>query len=166
MYLTNSKINCRNRHSHAIFLHIGMKNQTRAFQISKSISLNCQTYFDNWNIYFSKFQNVFDKIAKLSSGVAIPTLSFFTLAWKIRPELHICLFCTFVWLLVDFPQVENIFHLIFVVNLQVSISQVFFEHFNKRNGAVAGEELHQVQRAVLGTHYWNLWDVKVKSLRC
>ena len=58
------------------------------------------------------------------------------------------------WLLVDFPQVENICDFMSFVNLQVSISQVFFEHFNKRNGggAVAGEELYQVQRAVLGNH--------------
>ena len=42
---------------------------------------------------------------------------------------------------------QNISDFISFANLQVSISQVFFEHFNKRNGGGAvAEELYQVRR--------------------
>ena len=44
----------------------------------------------------------------------------------------------------DFSEVGNMFDFISIVNLQVSISQVFFEHFNKRNGGAVAEELYQV----------------------
>ena len=54
-------------------------------------------------------------------------------------------FILLAWVLVDFSQVGNMFEFISIVNLQVSISQVFFEHFNKRNGgATVAEELYQV----------------------
>ena len=58
--------------------------------------------------------------------------------------------------MVDFSQVGNMFDFISIVNLQVSISQVFFEHFNKRNGgATVAEGLYQV--LYIGKkHSWNI----------
>ena len=65
-------------------------------------------------------------------------------------------FILLAWVLVDFSQVGNMFDFISIVNLQVSISQVFFEHFNKRNGgATVAEELYQV--LYIGKkHSWNI----------